>query len=71
MSEDETPPPRGLAENTIDEVVERTRRMLRKSRDLLQSSRDLLSKVQEPSAPKAGTPPVAPDADPDGGAEGK
>jgi hypothetical protein len=54
MSENEAPPPRPPADSTIDEVVERTRSMLRKSRDLLQSSRDLLNKVHQPgSQPKA------------------
>jgi hypothetical protein len=52
MSENETPPPRPPTESsTIDEVVERTRSMLRKSRDLLQSSRDLLNKVHHPGSP--------------------
>ena len=50
MSENESPPPRRPADGTIDEVVERTRSMLRKSRDLLQSSRDLLSKVHQPGS---------------------
>ncbi|HZG42535.1 MAG TPA: hypothetical protein VEY93_06200 [Longimicrobium sp.] len=50
MSENEEPPPRRPAESTIDEVVERTRSMLRKSRDLLQSSRDLLNKVHQPGS---------------------
>lgn len=51
MSNDETPPPRQPADSTIDEVVERTRSMLRKSRDLLQSSRELLNKVHQPGSP--------------------
>jgi hypothetical protein len=56
MSDNPSPPPRPPADGTIDEVVERTRSMLRKSRDLLQSSRDLLSKVHQPgSHAKAGT----------------
>lgn len=50
MSDHGTPPPRRPADSTIDEVVERTRSMLRKSRDLLQSSRDLLNKVHPPGS---------------------
>jgi hypothetical protein len=50
MTDNESPPPRQPADGTIDEVVERTRSMLRKSRDLLQSSRDLLNKVHQPAS---------------------
>ncbi|MBW3654989.1 MAG: hypothetical protein KY444_02715 [Gemmatimonadetes bacterium] len=56
MSDDEAPPPRRPADSTIDEVVERTRSMLRKSRDLLQSSRDLLNKVHHPGSPAKADP---------------
>lgn len=50
MSDNESPPPGQQADGTIDEVVERTRNMLRKSRDLLQSSRDLLNRVHQPGS---------------------
>lgn len=56
MSDNELPPPGQPADGTIDEVVERTRSMLRKSRDLLQSSRDLLSRVQQPGSPAKTVP---------------
>ncbi|HEY7769883.1 hypothetical protein [Longimicrobium sp.] len=56
MSDNESPPPGPPAEGTIDEVVERTRSMLRKSRDLLQSSRDLLNKVHQPGSRAKASP---------------
>ncbi len=62
MNDDESPPP---ADGTIDEVVARTRSMLRKSRDLLQSSRDLLNKVHQPGSP-AKTDPEKTEQDDDG-----
>lgn len=57
MSDDK--PARGVADRTVDEVVQRTRDMLRKSRELLQSSRDLLSRVNPGDAPKEPEPPEA------------
>jgi hypothetical protein len=55
MSDDETPPVRRIAESTVDEVVERTRGMLRRSRELLEASRDLLNKVHPPATPSTET----------------